>query len=351
MYAKFTKCEFWLKEVPFLGHVISENGISVDPSKIQDVLNWEAPTSVPEIRSFLGLAGYYRRFVPDFSKIAKPMTELLKKGVKFNWNDKCDQAFLTLRKLLTSAPVLAQPDITRPFDVYCDASGTGLGCVLMQDRRVIAYASRALRRHEENYATHDLELAAVVHALKIWRHYLLGNPVHIYTDHKSLKYIFTQNELNLRQRRWMELIKDYDLEIHYHPGKANVVADALSRKAQCNCLSIVPSNETLCYELEKLNLGIITHGSLNNLVLSSTLRDRIISAQKHNVGMEKIRQRLAENDPGVKCFHLDEAGILWFKDRLVVPKDLELRKQIFDEAHLSRYSIHPCSNKMYQDLK
>ena len=137
LYAKFTKCEFWLKEVPFLGHVISEDGISVDPSKIQDVLNWEAPTSVPEIRSFLGLAGYYRRFVPDFSKIAKPMTELLKKGVKFNWNDKCDQAFLTLRKLLTSAPVLAQPDITRPFDVYCDASGTGLGCVLMQDRRVI----------------------------------------------------------------------------------------------------------------------------------------------------------------------------------------------------------------------
>ena len=120
------------------------------------------------------------------------------------------------------------------------------------------------------------------------------------------------------------MIKDYDLEIHYHPGKANVVADALSRKAQCNCLSIVPSNETLCYELEKLNLGIITHGSLNNLVLSPTLRDRISAAQKHNVGMEKIRQRLAENDPGVKCFHLDETGILWFKNRLVVPKDLEL---------------------------
>ena len=118
-----------------------------------------------------------------------------------------------------SAPVLAQPDITQPFDVYCNASGTGLGCVLMQDHRVIAYASRALRRHEENYVTHDLELAAVVHALKIWHHYLLGNSVHIYTDHKSLKFIFTQNELNLRQRRWLELIEDYDLEIHYHPGK------------------------------------------------------------------------------------------------------------------------------------
>ena len=162
------------------------------------------------------------------------MTELLKKGVRFNWDDKCVQSFQTLRKLLTSAPVLAQTDITRPFDVYCDASGTGLGCVLMQDQRVITYASRALRRHEENYATHDLELAAVVHALKIWRCYLLGNLVHIYSDHKSLKYIFTQSELNLRQRRWLELIKDYDLENHYHPGKENVVADALSRKASCN---------------------------------------------------------------------------------------------------------------------
>jgi len=131
LYAKFSKCEFWLKKVQFLGHVISEDGISVDPSKIRDVLDWKTPETVPEIRSFLGLAGYYRRFVPDFSKIARPMTELLKKGVKFVWDDKCDQAFQTLRKLLTSAPVLAQPDITRPFDVYCDASGTSLGRILI----------------------------------------------------------------------------------------------------------------------------------------------------------------------------------------------------------------------------
>ena len=131
LYAKFSKCEFWLKKVQFLGHVISEDGISVDPSKIRDVLDWKTPETVPEIRSFLGLAGYYHRFVPNFSKIARPMTELLKKGVKFVWDDKCDQAFQTLRKLLTSAPVLAQPDITRPFDVYCDASGMSLGLILI----------------------------------------------------------------------------------------------------------------------------------------------------------------------------------------------------------------------------
>jgi len=131
LYAKFSKYDFWLKEVQFLGHIISEGVISVDPSKIQDVLNWKTLESVSEIRSFLGLAGYYRQFVPKFSKIARPMTELLKKGVRFSWDDKCEQAFQTLRKLLTSAPVLAQPDITRPFDVYCDASGTGLGYALI----------------------------------------------------------------------------------------------------------------------------------------------------------------------------------------------------------------------------
>jgi len=200
LYAKFSNCEFWLYSVKFLGHTISCEGISVDPSKVQEVMDWKPPTSVHQIRSFLGLAGYYRRFIPDFSRIAKPMTELFKKRVKFVWDDKCEEAFHTLRAQLTTAPVLAQPDNIKPFDVYCDASGTGLGCVLMQNNRVIAYASRALRTHEKNYPTHDLELVAVIHALKIWRHHLMGTHCNIYTDHKSLKYIFTQADLNMRQR-------------------------------------------------------------------------------------------------------------------------------------------------------
>ena len=141
LYAKFSKCEFWIDEVPFLGHVISSEGIAVDPSKVRDVLDWEPPKSVHQVRSFLGLAGYYRRFIPNFSKISKPITELLKKGVKYVWSKECDEAFQTLKKLLTTSPVLAQPDITKPFDVYCDASGTGLGCVLMQEGRVISYSS------------------------------------------------------------------------------------------------------------------------------------------------------------------------------------------------------------------
>ncbi|WVZ48672.1 hypothetical protein U9M48_000091 [Paspalum notatum var. saurae] len=302
LYAKFSKCAFWLREVSFLGHILSEKGVAVDPSKVEDVLNWKQPETVTEIRSFLGLAVYYRRFIKDFSKTAKPMTSLTKKNAKYLWDPKCEEAFTSLKKSLTSAPILAQPDVTKPFDVYCDASGNGLGCVLMQEGRVIAYASRQLRKHEANYATHDLELAAVVHALKIWRHYLLGNTCHIYTDHKSLKYILTQPELNMRQRRWLELIKDYDLEIHYHPSKANVVANALS-----------PHH------------------------------------QRTNHGMAFIREGMDKKKRA--CFTLDDQGVLWFKNRLVVPKDMELRKKILDEAHTSLFTIHPGSNKMYQDLK
>jgi hypothetical protein len=201
LYAKFSKCEFWLDRVQFLGHVLTPEGVSVDPSKVQDVLSWKSPESLHQIHQFLGLAGYYRRFIPDFSKIAHPMIKLLQKDSKFVWSPACEEAFQALKKFLTSASILAQPDIDRPFDVYCDASKTGLGCVLMQEGWVIAYASRQLKKHEVNYPTHDLELAAVEHALKIWRHYLLGNKVHIFTDHKSLKYIFTQPELNMRQRR------------------------------------------------------------------------------------------------------------------------------------------------------
>jgi hypothetical protein len=236
LYAKFSKYAFWLKEVSFLGYIITDGGIAVGPSKVRDVLNWSPPKNVPEIRSFLGLAGYYRRFIEGFSKIVKPLTTLLEKGKEFKWDETCQASFEELKKRLTTTPVLIMPDIHKGFDVYCDASRQGLGCVMMQEGKIVAYASRQLRKHEQNYPTHDLELVAVVHALKIWRHYMIGNKCQIFTDHKSLKYIFTQKDLNLRQRRWLKLIKDYDLDIQYHPGKANVVADALSRKSQTNML-------------------------------------------------------------------------------------------------------------------
>jgi hypothetical protein len=162
------------------------------------------------------------------------MMKLLEKNRTFDWTEECQTSFEELKKCLTSAPVLILPDLTKKFDIYCDTSSRGLQCVLMQKGQVVCYASRQLRKHEENYPTHDLELAVGVHAIKIWRHYLIGHRCEIYSDLKSLKYIFTQDDLNLRQCRWLELIKDYDLGINYHPEKANVVADALSRKKYCN---------------------------------------------------------------------------------------------------------------------
>jgi hypothetical protein len=345
LYAKFSKCEFWISEVPFLGHVISSEGITVDPSKVRDVLDWEPPKSVHEVWSFLGLAGYYRRFIPNFSKISKPIIELLKNGTKYVWSKECDEAFQTLKKLLTTSPVLAQPDIVKPFNVYYDASGTGLGCVLMQEGRVISYSSRQLRCHEEHYSTHDLELAAVVMALRTWQYYLLGNVVHIYTDNKSLKYIFTQPDLNMRQRRWLELIKDYELEVHYHSGKANVVADALSHKGHCNYLPVVHSTG------EESSTQVLLDLSLFNITLTPILRGEIIAAQKNDAGMAHIKRRIQEGDPKVACFRKDAEGTFWFRDRLVVPIKEALKKKIVDEAHTSRYSIHPGSIKMYHDLR
>ncbi|WVZ52365.1 hypothetical protein U9M48_003434 [Paspalum notatum var. saurae] len=317
LYAKFSKCAFWLKEVAFLGHILSKKGVAVDPSKVEGVLNWKQPQTVTEIRT---------------------NDNINLENAKFVWIPKCEEA-----------SVLAQPDITKPFDVYCDASGSGLGCVLMQEGRVIAYASCQLRKHEVNYPDHDLELLAVVYALKKWRHYLLGNTCHIYTDHKSLKYIFTQPKINMRQRRWLELIKDYDLDIHYHPGKANVVADALSRKAHCNFIEARPTVRVLCCEIGEIETSTIHHAELFNIIVEPTIKDEIIEAQKKDMGMAHIREGIDEKKKA--CFKLDEEGVLWFKNRLVVPKDMELRKKILDEAHTSMFTMHPGSNKMYQDLK
>ncbi|GJS84953.1 reverse transcriptase domain-containing protein [Tanacetum coccineum] len=324
LYAKFSKCEFWLREVQFLGHVINGNGIHVDPSKIEAVKNWKAPRTPTEVRSFLGLAGYYRRFIENFSKIAKSLTVLTQKSKTFDWGEEQELAFQTLKDKLCNAPVLALPDGPEDFVVYCDASGIGLGCVLMQRGKVIAYASRQLKIHEENYTTHDLELGAVVFALKIWRHYLYGTKSVIYTDHKSLQHIFSQKELNMRQRRWIELFSDYDCEIRYHPGKANVVADALSRKER-----VKPKRVRAM-----------------NMILQSSIKDRILAAQKEAVDEVAVLQKGLD-----EMIEQRSDETLYYLDRIWVPLKGEVRTLIMDEAYKSKYSVHPGADKMYYDLR
>jgi ribonuclease HI len=203
------------------------------------------------------------------------MTSLLEKGKEFKWTHECQESFNQLRCKLMSPPVLIMPDLHKRFDIYCDACRQGLGCVLMQEGHVIAYVSRQLRKHELNYPTHDLELAAVVHALKIWRHYIMRMKCQVYTDHKSLKYIFTQKYLNLRQRRWLELIKDYDLEIHYHTGKANLVADTLSRKEHVHAAFVTQLPDELAEDFAKLNLGIVAHTEGVTIEVEPTLEQDI----------------------------------------------------------------------------
>ncbi|GJW51609.1 putative reverse transcriptase domain-containing protein [Tanacetum coccineum] len=327
LYAKFSKCDFWLESVQFLGHVINNKGVHVDPAKVEAIRNWSAPTTPKEVRQFLGLAGYYRRFIEGFSLISKPLTKLTQKNKKYEWGTEEDEAFQTLKHKLCSAPILALPEGTENFVVYCDASHKGYGAVLMQREKVIAYASRQLKKHEENYTTHDLELGAVVFALRLWRHYLYGTKCTVYTDHKSLQYILDQKELNMRQRRWIELLSDYDCEIRYHPGKANVVADALSRK-----------------DREPIRVRSLV------MTVHTNLPERILNAQTDAMKEENVK---AENLGRLikPIFEARSDGIQCFEGRIWLPLFGGLWDLIMHESHKSKYSIHPGSDKMYQDLK
>ncbi|KAJ9561342.1 hypothetical protein OSB04_006502 [Centaurea solstitialis] len=266
LFAKFSKCEFWLQEVQFLGHVVNSNGIHVDP----------APTSPSEIRSFLGLAGYYRRFIANFSKIAKPLTSLTQKDKKFDWGEAQDEAFQTLKDKLCDAPILTLPDGPDDFVVYCDASNQGLGCVLMQRGKVIAYASRQLKNHEKNYTTHYLELGVV---------------------------------------------------IRYHSGKVNVVADALSRKERAK-------PKRVC------SMSMTVH---------SRIKDKILEAQNEALSdINAPEEMLCGLD---KQMERREDGGLYFNERIWVPLTGNVRTLIMDEAHTTRYSVHPRTDKMYHDLR
>ncbi|GJZ52961.1 reverse transcriptase domain-containing protein [Tanacetum coccineum] len=238
LYAKFSKCDFWINIMQFLGHVIDSQGIHVDPANIEAVRNWASPTTPIEVRQFLGLAGYSRIFIEGFLKIAKSLTELTQKNKKYIWGENQESAFQLLKQKLCEAPTLALPEGNDDFVVYSDASRQGLGAVLMQREKVIAYASQQLKPHKENYTTHDLELGAVVFVLKIWRHYLYGTKCIVFIDHKSLQHILDQKELNMRQRRWLELLADYDCEIRYHLRNENVVANALSQKERIKPLRV-----------------------------------------------------------------------------------------------------------------
>ncbi|KAG8483113.1 hypothetical protein CXB51_022029 [Gossypium anomalum] len=269
---------------------------------------------------FLGLTGYYRRFVKGFSMTTALLTKLLQKDVKFEWSDKCQKRFNQLKALLTEAPVLVQPESGKEFVIYSDASLNGLGYILMQEDKVITYASRQLKPHEKNYSTHDLELPAIVFALKIWCRYLFSEKFQVYSDHKGLKYLMTRKDLNLSQRRWLELLKDYELVIDYHPGKANVVADALSRKS--------------LFALRAMNtqIALCNNGSIVAKLKARTLfLQQICEAQK--VDNETLAKRAQCDSNFDSEFQVDSDDCLRFRGRICVPRNSELIKMILNGAH------------------
>jgi hypothetical protein len=230
LYAKLSKCSFYQKKIHYLGHIISKDGIEVDPEKIEAIRECSAPNNVTEVRSFMGLAGYYRIFIEGFSKIAHPITSLQKKGVKFQWTLDCERSFQHLKQLLTSAPILRIVDPNEDFIACTDACKERLGGVLSKNGFVICYESRKLKEHEIHYATHDLVLASIVHALKKWRHHLMGKRFEMRTDHNGLKYLFDQPTLNDRQSRWLEFLSEYDFDINHIKGKEKKLVDSLNRR-------------------------------------------------------------------------------------------------------------------------
>ncbi|GJX26065.1 putative reverse transcriptase domain-containing protein [Tanacetum coccineum] len=284
LYAKFSKCEFWLSKVQFLGHVIDSKGIHVDPAKIESIKDWASPKTSTEIRQFL---------------------------------EKAEATFQLLKQKLYTAPILALPEGSENFVVYCDASHKGLGVVLMQKEKVIAYASHQLKVHEKNYTTYDLELSAIVFALKMWRHYLYSTKCIVFTDHKSLKHILYQKELNMRQRRWLELLSNYDCEIRYHPGKANVVDDALSQKERSKPLRVRALVMTIGLNLPKKILSAQSEARKEENFINEDLHDMI--------------NKLEPRTDRTLCLN-NQSWIPYFGD---------LRALIMHESHKSKYSIHP----------
>ena len=330
LFAKLSKCDFFTNSVEFLGHIISDEGIKVDPKKIKVIVDWAIPKDKTDVRSFLGLASYYRRFVRGFSKLAAPMTALLKGKVdSIDWTPECELSFRTLKSVLTQTPVLTIMDPLKGNIVLCtDASDLAIGAVLMQDKRVIAYESRKLNTAELNYAVHEKELLAVVHSLKVWRHYLLGLKFKIETDHQSLRYLSTQPNLSRRQCRWMELLQEFDFEIEYVKGKENVVADALSRRPVVNAISCIKN--TLIDEIKIHYAG-----------------DKVFSLPCESLIKDSRTQGEIEQ---FKSYELKD-GVLYYNNRVCIPNFGEYRLNITRELHDIPVAGHPGFQKTYMAIK
>jgi hypothetical protein len=328
LYAKRSKFSFYQRKIHYLGHIISKEGIVVDLEKVQAIREWPAPRNVAEVRYFMGLAGYYRRFIAGFSKIAHSITSLQRMENKFQWTEECESSFQRLKQLLTSAPILKIADPNKDYVVCTDACKEGLGGVLSQEGFVVCYESRKLKEHEKNYATHDLELAAIVHALRKWRHYLMGKIFELRTDHNGLKYLFDQPTLNARKIRWLEFLCEYEFDIKHIKGKENKVVDALSRK------------------VHKLHAVAIS-------MYRTEMKDRILEASDTDLQYKGLVAKLQQcEEPQPKeGYTMGADGLLLYKNIVYVPNVRELKLTILKEMHNVAYDGHPGYQKTVAAVK
>ncbi len=303
LYAKLEKCEFGVTEADFLGHRITQEGLKMDDHKVKAILDWEPPKSVPALRSFLGLASYYRKFIKNFAKIAAPLTNLLKKSaITYEWEETCNEAFETLKGILVKAPVLKLPDFDKEFEIHSDASDFAIGGVLVQDGRPVAFESKKLNETERRWPTHEKEMWAVIHCLKTWGHYIGSKDVVVWTDNVTLKYFATQPKLSSKQVRWQDTLTLFNVDIRHKPGKENIVPDALSRKHQ---------------------LRVVYVGE-------SKLQKEVRLASRRDAFAKEVRQSIQN---GAKShFHLRN-GLLWYKQNRFYVSEGKLRDTLLKECH------------------
>jgi transposase InsO family protein len=322
LYAKQSKCEFFKKSISFLGHVVGENGISMEEDKVEAIRKWPIPSNVTAVRAFLGLAGYYRRFVKDFSKISLPLTNLLRTEVKFQWTEQQQQSFSQLKQAITSAPVLAIADDSLPYVVSTDASGFAIGATLSQDQgnglRPIGFLSHKMNEHEIHYPVHEQELLAIIIALKEWRHYLHGRRFKIITDHQSLRYLSTQPHLSSRQIRWSEFLQQFEYEIEYRPGKYNTVADSLSRREDLQ---------------DKPSLNHLTEVEI-------TVAPDLIQLIKQSYQNDPFCRALLSTSRSPPPHYQIHDGLIFLGSLLYIPSSNEIKAKLFIEAHDSAISGH-----------
>lgn len=322
--ANQNKCKFGCKQIDYLGHIISGEGVAVDPTKVRCILDWPEPRNVKGVRGFLGLTGYYRKFVKDYGKLVKPLTELTKKD-NFSWGAEADAAFKLMKVIMTSPPVLVLPNFSMPFEVECDAAGRGIGAVLMQQRRPIAYFSKALSPGNLAKSVYEKELMALVLCIQHWRHYLLGKQFTVFTDHKSLKHFLQQRITSPDQQCWLAKLLGYQFEVKYKPGLENKAADALSR-----CFDDADPNTLMYYP----------QWNDSKKLLEEAANDPTIQQKIHEV----------LNDPTSKTGYSVKQGVLFYQDRLVIPPNSSSIPLLLEEFHCTPSGGHSGFLRTYRKL-